>query len=96
MLNIDFSQIQPISALPRKYTEIIEQVKKKGIVYFLKGNKPRVALINIDYLEKLEGRIRAQLKKECEEQKIWEDVQKSEEDIKQGRVHKFKSFKNLM
>ncbi len=89
MLNIkDFSQIQPISALPRKYNEFIKQAERQGVVFFLKGGRPVVLLMDVNFLKNLEDKVRLNLIRKLDEEIAWRSIQKSEQDITAGRTKK--------
>lgn len=93
-MNIDFSQLKPISSLPRKYNQYVQEAKKKGAVIFMKKNKPETVLVNFKTWEKLQNELE-KVKLKLEEQIVLSDIAESEEDIKQGRFSTAKSLKDL-
>lgn len=90
MLNYDFSQIKPISLLPRQYNLLIKEVKKKGVVVFFKRSQPEVVLLDFNYWQELEKE-----KRRKEEKEALESINQSEKEFKQGKAKVLKSLKDL-
>lgn len=90
MYKLDISQIKPISILPRQYNKLIAEVKDKGEMVFLKGNKPHVVLVDFDYWQKL-----MEKERKADEKDALEAIRTSEKDIKLGRTKPLRSFADL-
>lgn len=90
MINYDFSQIKPISLLPRQYNLLIKEVKKKGVVVFFKRSQPEVVLLDFNYWQELEKE-----KRRKEEKEAFESINQSEKEFKQGKAKVLKSLKDL-
>lgn len=90
MLNTDFSQIKPISLLPRKYNLLVKEVKEKGVIVFLRRNHPEVVLVDFSLWQELE-----KARKENEEKKAIEAINQSEKEFKEGKAKVLKSLKDL-
>lgn len=90
MLNTDFSQIKPISLLPRQYNLLVKETKKKGAIVFLRRSRPEVVLVNFPLWRELE-----KARREKEEKEALANIKQSEKEFKQGKVKILRSLKNL-
>jgi len=52
-MKISLSQIRSVSELQRHYRKVVQEAKKAPVV-ITSNNKPEVAIVNIEYLDKLE------------------------------------------
>lgn len=92
----DFSQMYPISVLPRRYNRLIEEVDKKGVIYFLKGNKPRVGFISLEYLENLKQKIRKELELERKKEEACQRIQRGMKEYREGKLKAVNSVKDML
>ena len=89
-MNVNFSQLKPISSLPRKYSQYVKQAKRDGAVIFMKKNKPETALVDFKLWQKLE-----MLQRKLEEKDALNTIAQSEADIKAGKIIKLESLQEL-
>lgn len=90
MLQVNFSQLKPISTLPRKYSDYVKQVEKEGVVVFVKKSRPKVVLLDFAVWEKLEG-----IRRLMEEKEALRTIRQSEREIKKGSFLKIDSLEEL-
>lgn len=90
MLNTDFSQIKPISLLPRQYNLLVKEVKEKGAIVFLRRSSPEVVLVDFSLWQELE-----RVRREKEEKNALASIEESEKEFKQGKAKILKSLKSL-
>lgn len=91
MNNINLSQTEPISSLPRDYASLVKRAEKSNEpVVFLKRNRPVVALIGWELLQEF-----LSYQARLEEKEILENIRQSEKEYKAGRAKVLKSLANL-
>ncbi len=90
MLNIDFSQIKPISSLPRQYNEYVALAKTKGSVVFLRRSQPEVVLVDFKVWQKLE-----KLKQQEGTRLALASIKQSEDEYKRGQAKRLKTLKKI-
>jgi len=90
MLNTDFSQIKPISLLPRQYNLLVKEAKEKGAIVFLRRSSPEVVLVDFSLWQELE-----RVRREKEEKNALASIEESEKEFKQGKAKILKSLKSL-
>ncbi len=90
MNNLNFSQIRPISSLPRSYSELAEGVQGGEDMVFLKRNTPYVVLLDFERWQKL-----VDMERKQEELQALADVRKSESEFEAGKAKKLKSLADL-
>ncbi len=90
MTQVNFSQLKPISSLPRHYATYISQLAKKGSIILMKKNKPTAVLVDFKWWQKLEKCLRR-----LEDKEAWESIQQSEKEIREGKIIRAKSLADL-
>lgn len=91
MNKFTLSQTEPISTLPRDYSNLLKRAKKKKEpVIFLKRNKPVAALLSWEYLLEL-----MRLKAKIEEKEALKNILQSEKEFKAGKAKILKSLAQL-
>lgn len=87
-----FNQIVSVEEMIRNYRFIFDKVKSTGKpIIILRRNRPDVALINIDWLEKTERKL-----KQFEEENMIKIVNEGRKEWKKGKVKVMKSISTLM
>ena len=91
MNNLTLSQTEPISSLPRDYSNLLIRAKKrKEPVIFLKRNKPIGALLSWEFLKEL-----MEVKRKLDKEEALNNILQSEKDYKAGRAKILKSLAKL-
>lgn len=87
-----FNQIVSVEEMIRNYRFIFDKVKSTGKpIIVLRRNRPDVALINIDWLEQTERKL-----KQFEEENMIKIVNEGRKEWKKGKVKVMKSISTLM
>lgn len=90
MKNADFSQIKPISSLPRNYAEFAESVQGGEDIVFLKRSAPYVVMLDFERWQKL-----MELERKQDEMQALTDITRSENEFKTGKAKKLRSLADL-
>lgn len=90
MKNLNFSQIRPISSLPRNYSELAEGVRGGEDIVFLKRNAPYVVLLDFERWQKL-----MDLERKQDEMKALADIAESEREFAAGEEKTLTSLSDL-
>lgn len=57
-MNVSITNIIPITDARERLGDLTEKVKKENVVILTKGGKPKAALVDIDYLTKLQNDVK--------------------------------------
>ena len=90
MKNLNFSQLKPISSLPRNYSELSNDVQGGNDIVFLKRSTPYVVLIDFNRWEKL-----VDLEREQDEMKALAEIEKSESEFASGESKMLSSLADI-
>lgn len=90
MKNINPSQLQPISNLPRNYSDLADEVQRGEEIIFLKRSSPYVVFMNFERWQAL-----MELEKEYYERKALADLENSEAEYAAGEVNELISLADL-
>jgi PHD/YefM family antitoxin component YafN of YafNO toxin-antitoxin module len=90
MKMLDFSQMKPISSLPRNYSELAESTRETGDLIFLKRNAPYVVLLDFKRWQKL-----TDLEQKSDEMKALADIRQSETEFEAGEAKTLHSLADL-
>lgn len=90
MNTLNFSQIKPISSLPRNYSQLANDTKNKGDMVFLKRNNPYVVLLDFARWQKL-----IDLERKHDEMLALADINQSEKEFVAGKSKILTSFADL-
>ena len=92
MINkLDFSQIKPISSLPRNYAALLKWAQQTGKpVIFLRRNKPIAAFLDWKLFKKL-----IEFQEKEEEREALKNILRSEKEFRAGQAKVLKSLAHL-
>ena len=91
MNDLNLSQTEPISSLPRNYASLVARAnKEKKPIVFLKRNQPVVALLDWEEMKKLMA-----LKVKSEEQEALKNIAQSEKESRFGKAKILRSLTSL-
>ncbi len=90
MKNVNLSQLKPISALPRKYSDFADAVQDGEELIFLRHNTPYVVLLDFERWQKL-----VDLEQQQAEQVALKDIQQSESEYRSGQAKPLTSLADL-
>lgn len=90
MKNIASSQLQPISALPRNYADLADNVQQGEEIIFLKRSTPYVVFMNFERWQAL-----TELERKHDEMQALADLEKSEEEYNSGKAKVLTSLADL-
>lgn len=87
---VNFSQMKPISSLPKNYAELAESSISSGDVIFLKRNAPYVVMLDFVRWQKLTN-----LEQQIEEMEALATIKQSEREYKNGEAKTLTSLADL-
>lgn len=91
-MDISLSNIVSTSEIQKNYRKIFEQAKKtKKPVVIMRGNKPVVAVIDMQTLEKLNRKV-----EEFELEDALRAIEEGERELKEGKTKTAKSLTDLL
>lgn len=90
MQNIAISQLQPISVLPRNYSNFADKVQNGEEIIFLKRSTPYVVLVDFTRWQML-----SELEKKSDEMKALASLQSSELEYAAGKAKELTALSDL-